>query len=200
VVGNVPDGNDRDTQFGIRSRVTPFDTVERIVRRERGEDTIGVVEGILEILDQLGFGFRPIVPALFAVFGRLLALKFVEEGELSAGGVLHLFAEAADAVELADCEDLGILVFRHGVSDADKIPSSANWSVPATLSAMDLGMSSGFAVGVDAEICGVADFPTAERARPHMIRRGRHEKGSSQPPIFGKRILEPQREVECAGS
>jgi hypothetical protein len=50
-------------QFGVRSRVTAFDTVERMVRRERGEDTIGVVEGILEIADQLGFGFCRIVPA-----------------------------------------------------------------------------------------------------------------------------------------
>jgi len=47
-------------------------------------------------------GFRWIVPALFAVLGPFLALKFVEEGELSAGDVLHLFLETADAVELAD--------------------------------------------------------------------------------------------------
>jgi hypothetical protein len=32
-------------------------------------------------------------------------------------------------------------------------------------------MSSGWAAGVVAEFCGVADFPTAERAMPHMIRR-----------------------------
>ena len=71
-------------------------------RRKRSEDTIGVVEGVVEIVDQLGFGFRWIVPALFAVLGPFLALKFVEEGELSAGDVLHLFLETADAVELAD--------------------------------------------------------------------------------------------------
>src|SRR5437870_5334186 len=76
----------------------------------------------LEILNQLGFGFRRIVATLFAVFGRFLALKFVEEGELGAGDVLHLFPEAADAVELADCGDVGILVFRHGFSESDKIP------------------------------------------------------------------------------
>src|SRR5580692_10042839 len=51
-----------------------------------------------------------------------------------------------------------------------KFPS-ANWSVPLTLSAMDLGMSSGWADFLAAESCGVADFPTAERAMPHMIRR-----------------------------
>src|SRR5580704_17670836 len=51
-----------------------------------------------------------------------------------------------------------------------KFPS-ANWSVPLTLSAMDLGMSSGLAAGVVAEFCGVADFPIADRAMPHMIRR-----------------------------
>ena len=101
MVGYVPYRNDRDTQFGVRSGVAAFDTVERIVRRERGEDAVRVVEGVLEILNQLGFGFRRIVPALFAVLGRFLALKLVEEGELSAGDVLHLFAEATDAIEIA---------------------------------------------------------------------------------------------------
>ena len=105
MVGNVPDRNDRDTEFGVRSGISAFDTVERVFRPERGENAIGVAEGILEILDQLGFGFRRIVPTLFAVVGRFLAFKFVEEGELSAGDVLHLFAEAADAVNLADCGD-----------------------------------------------------------------------------------------------
>ena len=47
MVGDVPDRDDRDTQFGVRSGVAAFDTVERIVRRERGEDTVGVVEGVL---------------------------------------------------------------------------------------------------------------------------------------------------------
>jgi len=55
VVGDVPDRNDRDTQFGVRSGIAAFDSVERIVRRERGEDTVGVVEGVLKIFDQLGF-------------------------------------------------------------------------------------------------------------------------------------------------
>jgi hypothetical protein len=36
--------------------------------------------------------------------------------------VLHLFREAANAVELANCGDVGILVFRHGFSESDKIP------------------------------------------------------------------------------
>src|SRR4029077_17811805 len=116
MVGDVPDRNDRDNKFGVRSGIAAFDTVECIVRRERGEDTIGVVEGILKILNQFGFGFRRIVPALFAVGGRLLALEFVKEGELSAGDVLHLFAEAADAIEIAACGDVGILVLRHGFS------------------------------------------------------------------------------------
>src|ERR1700758_5137405 len=101
MVGNMPDRNDRDSQFGARSGVAAFDTVERIVRRERGEDAVRVVEGVLEILNQLGFGFRRIVPALFAVLGRFLALKLVEEGELCTGDVLYLFPEAAHAVEIA---------------------------------------------------------------------------------------------------
>src|SRR5207302_3903365 len=61
MVGDVPDGNHRDAEFGVRSGVKAFDTVERIVRRERGEDAVRVVEGVLEILNQLGFGFRRIV-------------------------------------------------------------------------------------------------------------------------------------------
>ena len=79
MVGNVQDRNDRDTQFGVRSRVTTFDTVECIVCRERGEDTVRVVERVLEILNQLGFSFRRIVPALFAVVGRLLALNSLKK-------------------------------------------------------------------------------------------------------------------------
>ncbi len=122
VVGDVPDSNDRDAEFGVRSGVTTFDTVERIVCRERGEDAVRVVEGVLEILNQLGFGFRRIVATLFAVFGRFLALKFVEEGELGAGDMLHLLPEAADTIELAHCGDVGILIFRHGFSETDKIP------------------------------------------------------------------------------
>src|SRR5690242_3286130 len=51
-----------------------------------------------------------------------------------------------------------------------KFPS-ANWSVPLTLSAMDLAMSSGLVTCLVAEFCGVPDFPTAERAMPHMTRR-----------------------------
>ena len=55
VVGDVPDGSDRDTKFGVRSGITAFDAVEHIVRRERREDTIGVVEGLLEIIGQLNW-------------------------------------------------------------------------------------------------------------------------------------------------
>jgi hypothetical protein len=62
------------------------------------------------------------VTALFAVLGRFLALKLVEKGELSTGDVLHLFAEASDAVEVADCGDEEILVLRHDFSEAEKVP------------------------------------------------------------------------------
>jgi hypothetical protein len=62
------------------------------------------------------------VAALFSVIRRLLALKFVEEGELGAGNVLHLFAEAASIFELSGCGDEGILVLRDSLSDAEKIP------------------------------------------------------------------------------
>ena len=57
MVGNVPDRDDRDAQFGVRPGIAAFNTVERIVRRERGEDAVRVVEGVLEILNQLGFVF-----------------------------------------------------------------------------------------------------------------------------------------------
>ena len=95
----MPDGNHRDAEFGVRSGVTAFDTVERIVRRERGEHAVRVVEQVFEIMDQLGFGFRRIVTTLFAVLGRLLALKFVKEGKLGTGDVLHLFPEATDPTQ-----------------------------------------------------------------------------------------------------
>jgi hypothetical protein len=65
---------------------------------------------------------------------------------------------------------------------------------------MDLGMSSGLAAGVDAEFCGVADFPTAERAMPHKIRGAATRKRLIQPPVFGKGYLSHRGEVECAGS
>ena len=62
------------------------------------------------------------MPALFAVVGRLLALEFVEEGELGAGDVLYLLAEAADVIELSGGGDEEILVLRHGFNKAEKIP------------------------------------------------------------------------------
>jgi hypothetical protein len=61
-------------------------------------------------------------PPFFAVVGRLLALEFVEEGELGARDVLYLLAEAADVIELCGGGDEGILVLRHGFSNAEKIP------------------------------------------------------------------------------
>jgi len=83
---------------------------------------VRVVERILEILDQFGLRFCRFVPTLFAVFGWLLALEFVEEGELGADDVLHLLAEAADVIELSCCGDEGIFVLRHGFSNAETIP------------------------------------------------------------------------------
>jgi hypothetical protein len=93
------------TKYGkawITLHMTKTGVDKRVVRRERGEDAVRVVEGVLQIFNQFGLGFRRVVATLFAVTGRFLALKFVEEGELGAGDVLHLFPEAADAVELAD--------------------------------------------------------------------------------------------------
>jgi len=101
MVGDVPDGDNRNTKFGVWPRIGAFDPFERVFRGKPGEDMVGVVERILEIFDQLAFCLGGIVTASFAVLGWLLALKFVEEGELGAGDVLYLFAEAADVVELA---------------------------------------------------------------------------------------------------
>jgi hypothetical protein len=86
MVGDMPDRNDRNTQFGVRPGVTAFHPVERIFRRECGEDIVGVVEGILEILDQLGFGFSPnrARPFLSQSWGGFFILKFVEKGQLGA--------------------------------------------------------------------------------------------------------------------
>src|SRR5579864_2290222 len=78
-----------------------------------------------------------------------------------------------------------------------KFPS-ANWSVPLTLSAMDLGMSSGWAASFVAEFCGVPDFPTAERAMPHMTRRVATRKRLILASGIQERIREPRREVERA--
>jgi hypothetical protein len=78
-----------------------------------------------------------------------------------------------------------------------KFPS-ANWSVPLTLSAMDLGMSSGSACLVS-EFCGALGFPTADRAMPHHDKKGGDtKKAHSSLPCSEKKILEPQREVEFA--
>src|ERR1700722_339352 len=78
-----------------------------------------------------------------------------------------------------------------------KFPS-ANWSVPLTLSVMDLGVSSGFAEGAVAEFCGVADCPTAEKARPQMTRMDATRKRLILASGIRKRILEARSEVECA--
>ena len=64
--------------------------------------------------------------------------------------MLHLFREAADSIELADCGDEGILV--PGMASARPIKFfPANWSVPLTLSPMNLAASSGWAAFFVAE-------------------------------------------------
>jgi hypothetical protein len=68
--------------------------------------------------------------------------------------------------------------------------------VPLTLSAMDLGMSSGGAASFAVEFCGVPDFPTEKRAVPHMTRRVATRRSLILASDIQKRILEPQGEVE----
>src|SRR5215469_9774357 len=85
--------------------------------------------------------YRRFVPSLFAVVGRLLALEFVEECELGAGDVLYSLAEASDVIELSGGRDEEYLFSGMAPATPREFPS-ANWSVPLTLSAIDLGMSS----------------------------------------------------------
>src|ERR1700756_1505531 len=74
----------------------------------------------------------------------------------------------------------------------------ANWRVPLTLSAMDLGMSSGLATSFVAEFCGVPDFLTADRAMPHMTRRVATRKRLILASSIQERIREARRDVERA--
>src|ERR1700723_3248887 len=55
VVGDVPHGNHGDTEFGAWPGITALDAVERVFLGERGQDTVAIVEGVLEIFDQLSF-------------------------------------------------------------------------------------------------------------------------------------------------
>ena len=98
------------------------------------------------------------MPALFAVVGRLLALEFVEEGELGAGDVLYLLSEAADVIELSGGGTKEYLFSGMASATPRKFPS-ANWSVSLTLSAIDLGMSSCWVADLEADSCGVLGFP-----------------------------------------
>src|SRR4051812_43320786 len=117
----MPDRNDGDTQLRARSAITAFHAIESILGRKRRENPIRVIERLLQIRDQLGLGFGRIVSALFANFRWLLAFKFIEEGKLGAGNVLHLFAKAAYILEVSSCRDKRIFVLGHGFSDAEKI-------------------------------------------------------------------------------
>jgi hypothetical protein len=87
--------------------------------------------------------FAGIVATFFQVLEWFLALKFVEEAQLSAGDVLHLFPEAADSIELADCGDEGILV--PGMASARPI------KFPPANCPMNLAASSGWAAFFVAE-------------------------------------------------
>jgi hypothetical protein len=61
------------------------------------------------------------MPSFLAIVGRFLALEFVEEGELRAGDVLYLFAEAAGTIEVSAGGEEGILVLRHGFGNSEEI-------------------------------------------------------------------------------
>jgi hypothetical protein len=87
----------------------------------RCQNTVRVVERILEVLDQFCLGFCRVMPSFFAIVGRFLALEFVEEGELRAGNVLYLFAEAAGTIEVSAGGDEGILVLGHGFGNGEEI-------------------------------------------------------------------------------
>src|SRR5690349_4814902 len=101
MIGDVPDGDNRDTEFGIRPAVTTLNAVERVLCRERGKHTVPVVEGIFQIFQKLAFAFRRIVSALLAVIGRLLAFELIEESNLRAGDVLYLLAKGACSAKIS---------------------------------------------------------------------------------------------------
>src|SRR6267142_306262 len=102
--------------------VTVLDAIQSIFRREGCKRAVRVVERILEIPDDLRLGSRRIVPAFFAIVGRLVPLELVEEGELRAGHMLHLLAEGARVVELSDRGYEAILLLRHRLRYTEKIP------------------------------------------------------------------------------
>src|SRR5580765_4051572 len=64
---------------------------------------------------------------------------------------------------------------------------------------MDLGMSSDCAACLVEAFCGISDFPTAERAMPHMKRRAATRKRLILASGIRKRILEPQRRSRMWG-
>ena len=117
----MPNRDDGNAQLCARSGVAAFDAFERIFRVEGCQDTVRVVERILEVLDQFCLGFCRVMPSFFAIVGRFLALEFVEEGELRAGNVLYLFAEATGTIEVSAGGDEGLLVLRHGFGNSEEI-------------------------------------------------------------------------------
>src|SRR5277367_4529249 len=90
MIGDVPHRDHRDSQLRVRAAVAAFDSFHRIFLVDGGEDFFAVVEGIAQVLQQLGFGLGGRGTALFAAVRRSLAFDLVEESEIRAGHVFHL--------------------------------------------------------------------------------------------------------------
>jgi hypothetical protein len=99
------------------------------------------------------------MPSFFAIIGRFLALEFVEEGELRAGNVLYLFAEAPGTIEVSAGGTKAYL-FSGMASATRKFPSEL-WVFPVMLPAIVLGKSPGRAAGLEPDSCNTLDFAAA---------------------------------------
>ena len=96
-----------------------------------------------------------IVSAFFAIVGRLTALEFVEERELRTGDVLDLLAEAAHAFESLPLVGMNEYLSSGMASATPSRLPSANCSVSATLSEIDVGISASCDAPLDAVLSAV---------------------------------------------
>jgi hypothetical protein len=78
MIGDVPDGDSRYAQLGVRAAVAAFDAVHRVLRIDGGEDFVAVVEGIAQVFQKLRLGLRRRGPAFLAAVRGSLAFDLVE--------------------------------------------------------------------------------------------------------------------------
>ena len=120
VIGDVPESDSGDAELRVRRGVRTLNAVERVLRREGCEDAIAVIEGIVQVFEQIRFCLGLRRATLLTVLGRSLPFHFIEEGELGAGHVFYLLAEGSDAIEVSGRGDVGILGLGHGFRDGEE--------------------------------------------------------------------------------